>query len=168
MSTPQTNFGLNNNARMGKLIPKIERIFGHVLVYSLIIFTTLSAVFGGVVVYPIYFVFYIFNKMKASNGIDASTNGIDASANGIDANGIDANEIEEEQFMNPIIDETWCNVSVKNIINYKDEEEEEEILSLKMPSNEEESEDEEEESEDEAEYDDSDDDRYSCRYKSGL
>ena len=167
MSTPQTNFGLNNNARMGKLIPKIERIFGHVLVYSIIISVTISALFGGIVLYPFYFVFYIFNKMKASNGIQ-SANGIDASANGIqsaNANEIDANEIEEEQFMNPIIDETWCNVSVKNIINYKAEEEEEEILSLKMPSNEEESEGEESE---EKEYDDSDDDRYSCRYKSGL
>ena len=134
MSTPQTNFGLNNNARMGKLIPKIERIFGHVLVYSIIISVTISALFGGIVLYPFYFVFYIFNKMKASNGIQSENeNGIQsANANGIEENEIEENGIEE-QVNNPIIDETWCNVSVKNIINYTDEEEEEEILSLKMP-----------------------------------
>ena len=187
MSIPQTNF--ENNNRMSELTKNINDIFGYVLLYSVIIFTTLSAVFGGVVVYPIYTVICIFNKIKAI----CCTNAVEASEaqNEIPAE-IEPDEIEPDK--KPIIDENWCNVSVKNIINFESEvssaneivvedisnaeDEVEEVLSIRRPSEEElkqfqkeEEEDEEEEAEasaSEAEADDySPKDKYSIgHYKS--
>ena len=114
MSIPQTNF--ENNNRMSELTKNINDICGYVLLYSVIIFTTLSAVFGGVVVYPIYTVICIFNKIKAI----CCTNAVEASEaqNEIPAE-IEPDEIEPDK--KPIIDENWCNVSVKNIINFESE-----------------------------------------------
>ena len=73
MSIPQTNF--ENNNRMSELTKNINDIFGYVLLYSVIIFTTLSAVFGGVVVYPIYTVICIIKKIRencCTNAVEAS------------------------------------------------------------------------------------------------
>ena len=116
MSTPQTNFELNNNARMSELTKNINDIFGYILLYSVIIFTTLSALLGGIVVYPIYGVIYIFNKIREH-----------CCANEVEANEVEANEVatdvnlQVDSEKKPIIDENWCNVSVKNIINFESE-----------------------------------------------
>ena len=115
MSTPQTNFENNNNSRMSELTKNINYIFGYVLLYSLIIFTTLSAVFGGVVVYPIYAVICIINKIREQ--VEAVINCC-KSAEQVDVNLTDVNLTVEKK---PIIDENWCNISVKNIINYTSE-----------------------------------------------
>ena len=135
MSIPQTNF--ENNNRMSELTKNINDIFGYILLYTVIIFTTLSALLGGIVVYPIYGLIYIFNKTKAicctseaQNEIAAATNEIasesEASESEADENEIaaDENEIAREPEKTPIIDENWCNVSVKNIINFESEAEE--------------------------------------------
>ena len=160
MSTPQTNFELNNNARMSELTKNINDIFGYILLYSVIIFTTLSALLGGIVVYPIYGVIYIFNKIREH-----------CCANEVEANEVEANEVatdvnlQVDSEKKPIIDENWCNVSVKNIINFESEVDisnadisnadisnadisnaEEEVLSIRRPSEEELKEEEEDES----------------------
>ena len=192
MSSPKTNFELNNNARMTELTKYINHIFGYVLLYTVIIFTTLSALFGGVVVYPIYAVICIIKKIREKCCTSASEATNEATSN----------EVEEaEAVKKPIIDETWCNISVKNIINYTSEvtneveenevEEneiaeasevtnevvalvnlEEEILSIRRPSEEElkQFQEQEEESEDESEAEAEDSspyDKYSIgHYKS--
>jgi hypothetical protein len=133
MSIPQTNF--ENNNRMSELTKNINDIFGYILLYTVIIFTTLSALLGGIVVYPIYGLIYIFNKTKAicctseaQNEIAAATNEIaseaEASESEASESEADENEIAREPEKTPIIDENWCNVSVKNIINFESEAEE--------------------------------------------
>ena len=107
MSIPQTNFENNNNNRMSELTKNINDIFGYILLYTIIIFTALSALFGGLVVYPIYGVIYIFNKIRTECCKSATA---EAEA-----------EAEVAPVKKPIIDENWCNVSVKNIINYTSE-----------------------------------------------
>lgn len=109
MSIPQTNF--ENNNRMSELTKNINDIFGYILLYSVIIFTALSALLGGIVVYPIYGLIYIFNKIRTECCKSAAQNEIVA-------NEIPAETKPEKK---PIIDENWCNVSVKNIINYSNE-----------------------------------------------
>jgi predicted XRE-type DNA-binding protein len=118
MSTPQTNF--ENNNRMSELTKNINYIFGYVLLYSLIIFTTLSAVFGGVVVYPIYAVICIIKKIReqVEAVINCCKSAEQAEVNLTDVNLTDVNLTAEKK---PIIDENWCNISVKNIINYTSE-----------------------------------------------
>jgi hypothetical protein len=157
MSTPQTNFE-NNNNRLANYAKNIDNILGYVLLYSVIIFTTISALLGGTVIYPFYLIIYILNKTKETKATKANEIA-------------EANEIADDK--NPIIDETWCNVSVKNIINYTNEvvEEEEEVLSLKKPLSEYESESEEDEEEEQNEIeveDNSPNDKYSCHYKPEL
>ena len=102
MSYPQTNF--ENNNRMSELTKNINDIFGYILLYSVIIFTTISALFGGIIVYPIYGVIYIFNKIRSAA-----------------QNEIVAEENEITTVKKPIIDENWCNISVKNIINFEND-----------------------------------------------
>ena len=141
MSDPKTNFE-NNNARMSELTKNINYIFGYVLLYSLIIFTTLSAVFGGVVVYPIYAVICIIKKIReqVEAVINCCKSAEQAEVNLTDVNLTDVNLTAEKK---PIIDENWCNISVKNIINYTSEvqneivQNEEEVLSIRRPSEEE-------------------------------
>jgi hypothetical protein len=163
---------------MSELTKNINYIFGYVLLYSVIIFTTLSALLGGIVVYPIYGVIYIIKKIKAYS----VKNEI------VVVEEVTRVEVEKK----PIIDENWCNISVKNIINYRSEEaatneieiestneiaeatneiaEAEEILSIRRPSEEElrQFQKEEEEAEAEAEdVDNSPNDKYSIgHYKS--
>jgi len=192
MSATQSNIELNNNNRMNEINKTVEHIFGYVLFYTVIIFTTLSAILGGIIVSPIFAAIYIFNKVKANCFKEEK-------------------ELKKEENTDKkmIIDENWCNVSVNNIINYQrkraevnlkdesdsDEEDviseadlesdvkdviseadlglentaeisanlEEEILSLKMP---EEEEYEDEDEEDEEDEEDSPKDKYSLRYKS--
>ena len=103
MSIPQTNF--ENNNRMSELTKNINDIFGYILLYSVIIFTTVSALLGGIVVYPIYGAIYIFNKIREHCCKSASEA---------------TNEVVQTK-KKPIIDENWCNVSVKNIINFESE-----------------------------------------------
>jgi hypothetical protein len=109
MSIPQTNF--ENNNRMSELTKNINDIFGYVLLYSVIIFTALSALFGRIVVYPIYKIIKVFNKIRETCCTKAE---IEAKA-------------ETKPEKKPIIDENWCNVSVKNIINFVDEVEADEV-----------------------------------------
>jgi predicted XRE-type DNA-binding protein len=118
MSTPQTNF--ENNNRMSELTKNINYIFGYVLLYSLIIFTTLSAVFGGVVVYPIYAVICIIKKIReqVEAVINCCKSAEQAEVNLTEVNLTEVNLTAEKK---PIIDENWCNISVKNIINYTSE-----------------------------------------------
>ena len=66
----------------------IKHIIGYVLVFTVIIITTLSALLCGVVM-QIYYIFeFIFNKTK---------------------------EYITPKKTKDIIDETWCNISEKNI-----------------------------------------------------
>ena len=146
MSIPQTNF--ENNNRMSELTKNINDIFGYILLYSVIIFTTVSALLGGIVVYPIYGAIYIFNKIREHCCKSAS-----------EATSEATNEVVQTK-KKPIIDENWCNVSVKNIINFESEVEdisnaedeiateeiateavvnlvEEEVLKIRRPSEEE-------------------------------
>ena len=58
----QSNIELNN--KMSQIIPKIEYCFGMILVYSIIIFVTLSALFGGVILSPIYAFIFLINKIR--------------------------------------------------------------------------------------------------------
>lgn len=109
MSIPQTNF--ENNNRMSELTKNINDIFGYVLLYSVIIFTALSALLGGIVVYPVYGVIYIFNKIREH----CCANEVEEIAA---QNEIPVEIVPEKK---PIIDENWCNISVKNIINFENE-----------------------------------------------
>ena len=109
MSDPKTNFE-NNNARMSELTKNINEIFGYILLYTIIILTTLSALFGGLVVYPIYGVIYMFNRIREHCCKIASQE--------------TTSSAEAETTIavkKPLIDETWCNVSIKNIINFESE-----------------------------------------------
>jgi predicted XRE-type DNA-binding protein len=123
MSTPQTNF--ENNNRMSELTKNINYIFGYILLYSLIIFTTLSAVFGGVVVYPIYAVICIIKKIReqVEAVINCCKSAEQAEVNLTEVNLTDVNltDVNLTAEKKPIIDENWCNISVKNIINYTSE-----------------------------------------------
>ena len=116
MSIPQTNF--ENNNRMSELTKNINDIFGYILLYSVIIFTALSALLGGIVVYPIYKIIKVFNKIRETCCTSA------AAKAEIEA------EAETKPEKKPIIDENWCNVSVKNIINFVDEVEADEVEVL--------------------------------------
>ena len=120
--SPPYRINFENNERMTELINNIEYIFGYVLVYSVIIFTTISALLGGIVVYPIYGVLYIFKKIK-SNCFKSEAEATDKSeataTDKSEATARNKSEAEAESpDKKPIIDENWCNVSIKNIINY--------------------------------------------------
>ena len=143
MSDPKTNFE-NNNARMSELTKNINEIFGYILLYTIIILTTLSALFGGLVVYPIYGVIYMFNRIREHCCKIASQETTSAS----EAETTSVAEAETTiAVKKPLIDETWCNVSIKNIINFESEVTNEvadvnevaveEILSIRRPSEEE-------------------------------
>jgi hypothetical protein len=90
---------------MSELTKNINDIFGYVLLYSVIIFTALSALFGRIVVYPIYKIIKVFNKIRETCCTTAEAEA----------------EAEIVPVKKPIIDENWCNVSVKNIINFASE-----------------------------------------------
>jgi hypothetical protein len=117
MSSPQTNF--ENNNRMSELTKNINDIFGYILLYSVIIFTTISALFGGIVIYPIYGVIYIFNKIRSAA-----------------QNEIVVEENEITVVKKPIIDENWCNISVKNIINFENDVTEEDEVEEEIEEDE--------------------------------
>ena len=108
----QSNIELNN--KMSQIIPKIEYCFGMILVYTVIIFVTLIALFGGVIVFPIYGLIILINKIKKMYTKP------------------EINNVKEEPpktniiVKKPLIDETWCNLSVKNIIDYDESEDVEE------------------------------------------
>jgi predicted XRE-type DNA-binding protein len=128
MSTPQTNF--ENNNRMSELTKNINYIFGYILLYSLIIFTTLSAVFGGVVVYPIYAVICIIKKIReqveavincCKSAEQAEVNLTEVNLTEVNLTEVNLTEVNLTAEKKPIIDENWCNISVKNIINYTSE-----------------------------------------------
>ena len=117
MSDPKTNFE-NNNARMSELTKNINEIFGYILLYTIIILTTLSALFGGLVVYPIYGVIYMFNRIREHCCKIASQETTSAA----EAETTSVAEAETTiAVKKPLIDETWCNVSIKNIINFESE-----------------------------------------------
>jgi small-conductance mechanosensitive channel len=188
--SPPYRINFENNERMAQLIKSIEHILGYVLVYSVIIFTTISALLGGIVVYPIYGVLYILKKIKATcckSAAEAEAEATEAATETTDKSAA------EEQVNKPIIDENWCNVSIKNIINYTNEiadaneianeieneiadaneiaDEIEEILSVRKPSQEELRQFQEEEEESDTSESEADDgsprDKYSIgHYKS--
>ena len=134
MSTTQTNIELNNN-RMNEINKTVEHIFSYILLYSVIIFTILSTILGGVIACPIYAAIYIFNKVK-SNMQTSDIHKLEAC--------LESETNLDSDSKKPIIDKNWCNINVKNIINYQrksqeeeqseeEEEQSEEILSLKIP-----------------------------------
>jgi type III secretory pathway component EscV len=172
---------INNNNRMQEIIQNIEYVFGIMLVYSIIIFITLSALLGGIFASPIYAGIYIFNKMK-NNCCQEKEEKDEKDEEKDEAKDKEKDEEkDEENDEKPIIDENWCNINVKNIINYQrksqeyhseeeeeqseeeeEQSEEEEVLSLKIPeyicSS-------KSESEEESEEDNSPNDKYSLYYK---
>ena len=127
MSTPQVNNNNEFNNKMSQLVETTEYMIGVFLVFSIIILTTLSALFGGVVMQIYYGIEYIFNKTKEYT---IKVYNFCELLNNID----DDDAILEKPVKKPIIDECWCNLNVKNIIKNKhdlspeeeqDEEEEE-------------------------------------------
>lgn len=135
MSASEINIELNNNNRMQEIIKNIDYIFGIIIYYSIIILTMLSVLLGGIFACPIYAAIYIFNKLEdkclkkkeVEDKIDT--------------------DVEQDQDKKPIIDDNWCNISEKNIINYQRKTYEKEY-------NESEEEDDEEDDKSEAEEDD--------------
>ena len=108
----QSNIELNN--KMSQIIPKIEYCFGMILLYTVIIFTMLSTLFGGVIMFPIYGLIFLINKIRKMY------------------TKLEKKNLKEEPpktkiiVKKPLIDETWCNLSVKNIIDYDESEDVEE------------------------------------------
>jgi hypothetical protein len=144
MSTPQVNNNNEFNNRMSQLVETTEYMIGVFLVFSIIILTTLSALFGGVVMQIYYGIEYIFNKTKEYT---IKVYNFCELLNNID----DDDAILERPVKKPIIDECWCNLNVKNIIkNERD-------LSPAEEDEEEDEEDEEDDEEDE-EYQEEDED----------
>ena len=108
----QSNFELNN--KMTQIIPMIEYCFGMILFYIVMIFVTLSALFSGVIVFPIYGLIILINKIRKMYTKP------------------EINNVKEETpktviiVKKPLIDETWCNLNIKNIIDYDESEDVEE------------------------------------------
>ena len=104
----QSNIELNN--KMSQIIQKTEYYFGMILFYTVIIFTVLSTLFGGVIMFPIYGLIFLINKIRKMYKKP------------------EINNLKEEPpktkiiIKKPLIDETWCNLSVKNIIDYDESE----------------------------------------------
>ena len=124
MSTPQVNNNNEFNNKMSQLVETTEYMIGVFLVFSIIILTTLSALFGGVVMQIYYGIEYIFNKTKEYT---IKVYNFCELLNNID----DDDAILKKPVKKPIIDECWCNLNVKNIIKNKhdlsqDEEQDEE------------------------------------------
>jgi hypothetical protein len=122
MSTTQIRNEIN---RMTELAGNIQNTFVLVLVYTVIIVSMMSALLGGIVLQVYYGLEFIFNKVQKVYGAfskfyEASFDYENAYTNN------NNNNNEELPVKKPLIDETWCNVSVKNIINYEDISESEE------------------------------------------
>ena len=107
-----------SNTKLNNIILKTERIFGNILLYSVIIFTTLSALFGGVIFSPIYALIIVINKVR---GFYKKPEIINLKK--------EPPQTKIIIVKKPLIDETWCNLSVKNIIDY--DESEEYVLQLR-------------------------------------
>ena len=119
MSDTQSNFELNridDEVKQMGLIKNTQNIFVLVLVYTVMITAMLSALLGGVVMQVYYGIEFIFNMIPRV--YNAFSKFYEAS---FDYENTYTNN-EEPPVKKPLIDETWCNVSVKNIINYEDEE----------------------------------------------
>lgn len=122
MSATQTNFELNriyDEVKQMGLIKNTQNIFILVLVYTVIITTMLSALFGGVVMQSYYGIEFIFSKTKeyAPKVYRALSKFCELL---IDTDNYNTNiSTDEKPVKKPLIDNTWCNVSVKNIINYE-------------------------------------------------
>ena len=104
-----------SNTKLNNIILKTERIFGNILLYSVIIFTTLSALFGGVIFSPIYALIIVINKVR---GFYKKPEIINLKK--------EPPQTKIIVVKKPLIDETWCNLSVKNIIDYDESEDVEE------------------------------------------
>ena len=104
-----------SNTKLNNIILKTERIFGNILLYSVIIFTTLSALFGGVIFSPIYALIIVINKLR---GFYKKPEIINLKK--------EPPQTKIIVVKKPLIDETWCNLSVKNIIDYDESEDVEE------------------------------------------
>jgi hypothetical protein len=145
MSTTQIRNEIN---RMTELAGNIQNTFVLVLVYTVIIVSMMSALLGGIVLQVYYGLEFIFNKVQKVYGAfskfyEASFDYENAYTNN------NNNNNEELPVKKPLIDETWCNVSVKNIINYEDISESEEEEESESEEEEESESEEEEESESE-------------------
>ena len=154
MSTPQVNNNNEFNNKMSQLVETTEYMIGVFLVFSIIILTTLSALFGGVVMQIYYGIEYIFNKTKEYT---IKVYNFCELLNNID----DDDAILEKPVKKPIIDECWCNLNVKNIIKNKHDlspEEEQDEEEEEVEEDEEDEEDEEEDEETSATDDDDEED----------
>jgi hypothetical protein len=154
----------NEFNRMTELAANIQNTFVLVLVYTVIIATMMSALLGGVVMQAYYGIEFIFNLIPGvynalSKFYEASFDYDNTYKNN------DDNNNNKKTIKKPLIDESWCNVSVKNIINYEEEEDDEVEVE---DEDEEEDEDEVEDEEDEVEDDEVEDEILSHKEISEL
>jgi hypothetical protein len=135
MSDTQSNFELNriyDEVKQMGLLKNTQNIFILVLVYTVMITTMLSALLGGIAMQSYYGIEFIFiTTMEALSKVyEALSKVYEALAKFCEmlhdtdtyVNNNNDNNNVEKPVKKPLIDETWCNVSVKNIINYEYEE----------------------------------------------
>ncbi len=96
----------------------IEDTIGYVLVFTVIIISTLSALLCGVVMPLYYVVEFIFNKIKKymSPKEEANKKTKEEANKKTKEESNKKTKEESNKKTKEIIDETWCNISEKNII----------------------------------------------------
>ena len=100
----------------------IEDTIGYVLVFTIIIISTLSGLLCGVVMPLYYVVEFIFNKIKKyiapkeeAPKEEAPKEEVKEEVKEEEEEEVKEEKVKEEE-VKEIIDDTWCNVSAKNII----------------------------------------------------
>ena len=92
----------------------IEDTIGYVLVFTIIIISTLSGLLCGVVMPLYYVVEFIFNKIKKYIAPKEEAPKEEVKEEEVKEE-VKEEEVKKEE-VKEIIDDTWCNVSAKNII----------------------------------------------------
>ena len=132
MSDTQSNFELNriyDEVKQMGLFKNTQNIFILVLVYTVMITAMLSALLGGIAMQSYYGIEFIFiTTMEALSKVYEALSKVYGALSKFcemlhdtDTYVNNNNDNVEKPVKKPLIDETWCNVSVKNIINYEDE-----------------------------------------------
>lgn len=125
MSDTQSNFELNriyDEVKQMGLLKNTQNIFILVLVYTVMITAMLSALLGGIAMQSYYGIEFIFiTTMEALSKVYEALSKFCEMLHDTDTYVNHNNDNVEKPVKKPLIDETWCNVSVKNIINYEDE-----------------------------------------------
>ena len=125
MSDTQSNFELNriyDEVKQMGLLKNTQNIFILVLVYTVMITAMLSALLGGIAIQSYYGIEFIFiTTMEALSKVYGALSKFCEMLHDTDTYVNNNNDNVEKPVKKPLIDETWCNVSVKNIINYEDE-----------------------------------------------